>query len=152
MALSAQITLNILAHETSSGDLSRTLRATPASYALSLADGTAASQAQVVWSDSRTLAGASETLNLSSLSDTRDGAAAIVSVVAVKALYAKNTGTATLTFAGSPFSAGGQAVAPGGAIAQCDPTAAGMAASGVTVTGSVGCTYDIILIGEGSVT
>jgi len=42
MALNAQITLSILAHETSSGDLSRTLRATPANYALSLGDGTGA--------------------------------------------------------------------------------------------------------------
>jgi hypothetical protein len=152
MALNAQIVLSILAHETSSGDLSRTLRATPVNYALALGDGTAANQAQVAWSDSRTLAGASETLNLASLADTRDGAAAVVSVTAVKALYVRNSGTATLTFAGAPFPAAGQAIAPGGALVQCDPTAAGITASGVTVTGSAGCAYDIVLIGEGSVT
>ena len=152
MPLAAQVALSILAHETSSGDLSRTLRATPANYALTLTDGTGANQAQVVWSDSRTLAGASETLNLTSLADTRDGAAVTVTMSAVKSLYARNSGTVTLTFAGSPFPAGGQAVAPGGAVVQCDPTAAGMAASGLTVTGSPGGSYDLVLIGEGTFT
>ena len=87
MALSAQVSLSILAHETSSGDLSRTLRATPATYSVVLSDGTAAYQAQVVWSDARTLAGSSETLNLASLADTRDGASVTVTLTAVKAAY-----------------------------------------------------------------
>jgi hypothetical protein len=152
MALTAQVTISLLAHEVTSGDLSRTLRATPANYSMPLTDGTGASQAQVVWSGARTLAGASETLNLTALSDTRDGAAVTVALTAVKSLYVRNSGTVTLTFAGAPFSAGGQAVAPGGAAVQCDPTAAGMAASGVTVTGSVGGAYDIVLVGEGTVT
>jgi hypothetical protein len=34
---------------------------------------------------------------------------------------------------------------------QCDPSAGGMAASGVTVTGTVGGSYEIVLLGEGSV-
>lgn len=152
MSLSAQITISMLAHEATNGDLSRTLRATPANYSLSLGDGTGANQAQVVWSGTRTLSGASETLNLTSLADTRDGAAVTVALSAVKSLYARNSGTVTLTFAGSPFPAGGQAVAPGGAVVQCDPTAAGMAASGLTVTGSAGGSYDLVLIGEGTVT
>jgi hypothetical protein len=151
MALTAQIALSILAHETSSGDLSRTLRATPANYALTLTDGTAANQAQVVWSGTRTLAGASETLNLTALSDTRDGSPATVSMTAVKALYVRNSGTASLSFAGAPFPASGQTVAAGAVAVQCDPSAGGMAASGVTVTGSAGAAYDIVLIGEGSV-
>lgn len=152
MALNAQIQLSILAHETSSGGLSRTLRATPANYSLALGDGTGANQAQVAWSGTRTLAGASETLNLTSLADTRDGAAVTVALSAIKSMYVKNSGTVTLTFAGAPFPAGGQAVAPGGAVVQCDPTAAGMAASGLTVTGSAGGAYDLVLIGEGTVT
>ena len=45
MALNAQIMLSILAHETSAGDMSKTLRATPATYSASLSDGTAAYQA-----------------------------------------------------------------------------------------------------------
>jgi hypothetical protein len=149
MSLSAQITISLLAHESANGDISRTLRATPANYALSLADGTGANQAQVVWSATRTLAGASDTLALSSLSDTREGSAATVTMTAVKAWYVKNTGTVTLTFTGQPFA--GQAIAAGAAAVQCDPTATGMTASGVTVTGSAGGSYAIVLVGEGSV-
>jgi hypothetical protein len=146
MAFNAQISLSLVAHESSAGDLSRTLRVTPANYAASMTEGTAANQAQVAWSDARTIAGASETLNLSALPDTRDGAAATVSLTAVKAWFVRNSGTATLTLSGGPF--GGQSVAAGAAAAQCDPSAAGMAATGVTVTGSA---YEIVLIGEGSV-
>lgn len=153
MALNAQIMLSILAHETSAGDLSRTLRATPASYSTVFSDGTAAYQAQVVWSDARTLSGASETLVLASLADTRDGAAVSVTMTAVKAVYIRNShASASLTFAGAPLPSGGLAVAAGGAYAQVDPTAAGMAAGTITVSGSAGATYDIVLIGEGSVT
>lgn len=152
MALSAQVSLSILAHETSSGDLSRTLRATPATYSVILSDGTAAYQAQVVWSDARTLAGSSETLNLASLSDTRDGASVTVTLTAVKAAYIRNSHpTIGLTLAGAPFPAGGLAVAAGAAVTLVDPSAAGMTAGTVTVTGSAGATYDIVLIGEGSV-
>ena len=153
MALNAQIMLSILVHETSAGDLSRTLRATPASYSAVLSDGTAAYQAQVVWSDSRTLAGSSETLNLASLADTRDGATVSVAITAVKAVYIRNShASASLTFAGSPLPASGMTVAAGGAYTQIDPTAAGMTAGTITVTGSAGATYDIVLIGEGTVT
>jgi hypothetical protein len=153
MPLSAQIMLSILAHETSAGDLSRTLRATPASYSAVLSDGTAAYQAQVVWSDSRTLAGSSETLNLATLADIRDGAAVSVAITAVKTVYIKNShASASLTFAGSPLPAGGLAVATGGVYTQVDPTATGMTAGTITVTGSAGATYDIVLIGEGTVT
>lgn len=151
MALNAQIQLSILAHETSSGDISRTLRATPVSYAATLADGTGANQAQVVWSDSRTLAGASETIDPASLADTRDGAAVTVAMTAVKVAYLKNThASISLTAAGGPFGSG-STVQPGGAVALVSPTAGGLSAAAITVTGSAGGTYDIVLIGEGSV-
>lgn len=153
MALNAQILLSILAHETSAGDLSKTLRATPASYSASLTDGTAANQAQVVWSGTRTLSGSSQTLNLASLADTRDGAAVSVAITAVKAAYVRNShASLAISLAGAPFPTGGVSIAAGGAYAQIDPTATGMATGTVTVTGTVGGTYDIVLIGEGSVT
>lgn len=153
MALNAQIIVSILAHETSTGDLSRTLRATPASYSAVLSDGTAAHQAQVVWSDARTLAGSSETLNLAGLADTRDGAAVSVAITAVKTVYIRNShASASLTFSGSPLPSSGLSVAAGGAYVQVDPTAAGMTAGTIAVTGPAGATYDIVLIGEGSVT
>lgn len=151
MALNAQVQLSILAHETSNGDISRTLRATPVSYAMSLSDGTGASQAQVVWSDSRTLAGASESLDPASLSDTRDGAAVTVTMTAVKVAYLRNThASISLTAAGGPFGSG-VTVQPGGVAAVASPTAGGLSAAAITATGSAGATYDIVLIGEGSV-
>lgn len=149
MALNAQITLSILAHETSSGDLSRTLRATPANYALSLGDGTGANQAQVAWSDSRTVSGPSETLTLSSLSDTRDGASVSVALTAVKVAYIRNAhATTALNVAGGPFGSG-YTLPAGAAAVHADPSAGGLAATAVTVTGAA---YDIVLIGEGTVT
>jgi hypothetical protein len=151
MALSAQISLSILAHEATSADLSAALRVTAASYAQTIANGTAAGQAQVAWSASRTLAGASQTLNLSSLPDTRDGVAATVTMTAVKVYHVKNKGTSSLVFAGAPFPAGGQTVNAGAVATHIDPSAAGMSASSVTVTGTVGGAYDIVLIGNGSV-
>ena len=148
MPLNAQLTLSILAHETSSGDLSRTLRATPVSYAASLGDGTGANQAQVAWSATRTLAGSSETLNLAALGDTRDGSPATVTITAVKVAYVRNKGASAITVAGLPITS----VAAGAAAMHCDTSAAGIAAGGVTVTGTVGGEYDIVLIGEGTVT
>ncbi len=157
MALNAQILLSILAHETSTGDLSKTLRATPASYSASLTDGTGANQAQVVWSGSRVAAG-TDTLQLSALSDTRDGAVVTVNITAVKAMCFRNT------HASNPISVGVVSpstslvrVEPGGAFVIVAPTAGGIA-SGVGsanthfITATAGTTYDIVLIGEGSVT
>ena len=153
MALNAQILLSILAHETSTGDLSKTLRATPASYSASLTDGTAANQAQVVWSGTRTLSGSTQTLNLAGLADTRDGATVSVAITAAKAVYVRNShASLAISLAGAPFPAGGVSIAAGGAYAQIEPTATGMATGTVTVTGTVGGPYDIVLIGEGSVT
>lgn len=144
MALNAQIAMSLVAHESSAGDLSKTLRVTPASFAQSLSEG-------VAWSASRTLAGASETLNLTSLADTREGSPATVTLTSVKAVFVKNAGTANLTFAGGPFSAGGEVLRPQAARLTCDATASTLVSSGVTVTGSVGCTYDIVFVGNGSV-
>ena len=166
MPLNAQLTLSILAHETSSGDLSRTMRATPVSYAVSLADGTGANQAQVVWSASRTaVTGNGESLDLRSLSDTRDGAAVTVSFSGIKAVYVRNThatnsllvgGSTIGGFVGLPF-ASALSVPPGGAYFFSSPSDAGLAVNSNSYisrfTGSGGaCTYDIVLIGEGTVT
>lgn len=165
MALSAQITLNILAHETSSGDLSRTLRATPASYALSLADGTGANQAQVVWSDSRTVTTTPEDLNLAALPDTRDGAAVVVAFTQVKMVYVRNTHATESLRIGGWAGFGGflglpstvyMGVPPGGVYLLTNPTAGGWSGGNPCnarfAADSGTCTYDIILIGEGSVT
>lgn len=150
MALNAQILLSILAHESSSGDISQTLRATPATYSLTLGNGTGANQAQVVWSDSRTLSGSSETLDASSLTDDRGS----VTMTALKAVYVKNSSTATLTFTPASAAAfgGTQHVRAGGAALAVAADATGMAAGNLVVAGGAGQTYEIILIGEGTIT
>lgn len=153
MPLNAQVAISIVAHESSSGDMSRTLRVTPASYAAAISDGTGANQAQVAWSDSRTLAGSSETINLSSVSEVRDGATATISFTAVKALYVNNKSTATLTLTGAAAGASsGRSVEAGAVVVDVIPSAAGRSVSSIVVSGSAGSSYDIMVLGEGSVT
>jgi hypothetical protein len=152
MPLSAQLALSFLSHESSSGDLARTMRVTPATYALALSDGSGANKAQVAWSDARTLSGASDTLNLASLADTRDGAAAVVTITAAKAIYVKNTHSSiSLAFSGGPLTASGVVLASGGVCFLCNASAAGLGAGTISVAGSAGATYEIVIVGEGSV-
>ena len=161
MALDAQILLSILAHETTSGDISRTLRATPASYSLSLSDGTGANQSQVVWSDSRTATNAPSSINLTSLPDDRG----TVALAAIKVMYIRNSGSVAVnwnggTWTSGPLSAPGDCVLTipaGGCAVFVAPTAAGYAvpAGSQTIdidTASGSSAYEIILIGEGTVT
>lgn len=167
MALNAQILLSILAHETSSGDISQTLRATPATYSLSLANGTGANQAQVVWSDSGTvLAGSDLQFSLSSLADDRG----TVSMSSVKLIYIRNTGSIALTslpatpsdWPGGPFSlteGSTLSVPPGGALLWSNPSAQGWAVGDPlnqlafsNLSESTATTYEIIIIGEGTIT
>ena len=160
MALNAQVNLSLLAHETSSGDLSSTLRATPASYALLLSDGTGAGQAQVAWSDSRTATDNTDSLNLQSLPDDRG----TVSFSAIKAFYVANKGTKALFISGEwttgPNSNPDESylvVVPGGVAFFSAPTAAGYSVSSVSRLLSfisedgTAVPYDVILVGEGSV-
>jgi hypothetical protein len=165
MPLNAQVLLSILAHETSSGDISQTLRATPATYSLSLTNGTGANQAQVVWSDSRTLPlAADDTPDIRALTDDRG----TVSFSAVKLIYIKNTGAVALNLIGNgDWNTGPQKlpdtsnyeIPAGGVWLATNPTAAGWAATGVskwiTITNqssSTATSYEIIIIGEGTVT
>jgi hypothetical protein len=161
--LTAQILLQIAAVETSTADLSATVTTTNVSRSLSFATGTGANQAQLVWSDSRTIAASgSDTLNLASLADDRG----TVVLSAVKAIYIRNTGTAAITWAGGGWggapmddaSAGRLNVSPAGMLLMTNTSAAGWTvdaspqevvlenASSFTAT-----TYDILLIGEGSI-
>lgn len=162
MALTAQIALSILAHETSSGDLSRTLRATPANYALTLTDGTGANQAQVVWSDSRTATTSNDDLNLTSLADTRDGASVVVAFTQVKLVYVRNTHATASLRIGGVSGLGSFAclpiniyltLPPGGGYLFTAPSAAGVAAGTARFAAESGsCTYEVVVIGEGTVT
>jgi hypothetical protein len=147
VSLSAEVFFSIVAVETDTADIARNSRVTRADYFQALTEGTAANQAQIVWSDSR-VSGGSDTLQLDNLSDTRDGASVSVVFSAVKTIYVRNTGsTHTLTLTGS-FSA---SVAPGGVFAVVNPSAAGASASTLSVTSAVGATYDIVVVGEGTI-
>lgn len=147
MSLSAEIFLSIVAVETDSADIAKNSRVTKAEYFKALNDGTDANQAQIVWSDSR-VSGGTDTLQLSSLADTRDGASVSVIFSAVKALYVRNTGgTHTLTLTGA-FSG---SVAPGGVLAVVNPTATGASATSLFVASTSGATYDIVVVGEGTI-
>lgn len=165
MALDAQILLSIVAHETSSGDISRTLRATPASYSLILSNGTGANQAQVVWSDSRTIeADGEDPPNVAGLADDRG----TVAFTAVKLIYIRNSGTVPLNLIGNGDWATGPQKLPdtsnyeipaGGCWLATNPTAAGWSVGAspkyITIqnqSGSTAATYEIVLIGEGTVT
>jgi hypothetical protein len=146
MSLSAEILVNLVAIETDTADIAKNTRMTRADYFASLTEGTAANQAQIVWSDSR-VSGGTDTLQLSALSDTRDGAAVTVNLTALKAIYIKNTGdTHTLTVTGAYTGS----VAPGGVLVNVNPTATGTTSATLYVTSTVGATYDLVIVGEGT--
>ena len=131
MPINAQVLLSILSHESTSGDISQTLRVTPATYSLSLGDGTGANQAQVAWSDAGTIAaGADDILNVAGLTDDRG----TVAFTAVKLIYIRNTGPVPLNLIGNGDWATGPQKLPntsnyeipaGGCWVATNPTAAG---------------------------
>lgn len=153
MALNAQIALSLVAHEHDTADLARGLRVTTGSYAVALTDGTGANQAQVAWSDSRTIGASPDSLDPASLADTRDGAAVTVTMTAIKGVYIKNSHASnSLTVASTVVSSAGNVTLEAGAcLFMVVPTAAGKTPATFTVSGTSGTTYDIILIGEGTV-
>ena len=169
MPINAQVLLSVLSHESTSGDISQTLRVTPATYALSLGDGTGANQAQVAWSDSGALAASGNALiDLLGLADERGD----VSFSAVKVLYISNTGQTALSletsnqdftdeWSGGPLAIAASALTlPAGSVAIfANPSATGWPASGqaqvfrvVNASSTTAGTYDIVLIGEGTIT
>ena len=168
MPINAQVLLSVLSHKSTSGDISQTLRVTPATYALSLGDGTGANQAQVAWSDSRTFpAGGEDSFAIRSLTDDRG----TVSITAVKVLYIKNTGSEQITiraggalqeswdglgYSNDTGEPGETTLKAGAAIILADPTAAGIPANSsadtIYLQAAPGATYDIVLIGEGTIT
>lgn len=166
MALNAQITLSIVAHEADSGDLSRTLRATPASHAVTLTNGVGAGQAQIVWSDSRTIStlGGYEDLNFQALQDDRGQ----VELTEVVSLYIKNTHASDLLLVGqdwndneatntvgwAPLSKQGALRLPAGAAMFIQPS--GVVDNNgdrlrISADDGLPASYEIVVIGKGSV-
>lgn len=161
MPLNAQIVLSILAHESSAGDISRTLRATPASYSAMLADGTGANQANLVWST---------TLEIDPSADSFPGDAGFVftddrgtvTFSAVKVIYIKNSGPGSIKWLAEDWANGPQdpagsgiTIRPGGAIVYCAPDAAGWPTTGgyfgLAEMSGTRTFADIVIIGEGTV-
>lgn len=159
MPLNAQILLSVVAHESSSGDISRQMRVTPASYAATLTNGTGANQAQVAWSDSATvIEGDDYSFTFANLADDRG----TVTLTALKAVYMRNAGTAAVVvepylWGSGPF-AGNIDLLPGAAFVFVAPTAAGWATTGsgasilVSNTNSgIDVPVEVVLVGEGAI-
>jgi hypothetical protein len=168
VTLNAQILLQILATENSSSDLSTTVRRTNVSESLTFTNGTGANQAQIVWSDSRTIAADDgDILDFQAgLADDRGS----VAFASIKAIYIRNTGTVPLSWqslaepeywGSGPLQAGesqGMDIPAGGLVLLTNPSAAGwIVESGdeqiqfINSSETTAAAYDIILIGEGAI-
>ncbi len=159
MPLNAQISLSIIAHESTSGDISRQMRVTPAIYAAMLTDGTGANQAQVVWSGTEAIPEAAGiSFFFSNLQDDRG----TVSITALKLMYVRNPGTQSLelsppNWSNGPLTAGNILLPPGACVTLVCPTAAGWpttsnnAQLGVD-TLNLATTVEVVFIGEGTIT
>lgn len=165
MALTTRITLNLVALLTSALDLSTPSDNLNNRTELELTNGTGLGQADVVWSDRRTIA-ASATDSLDLAGGLTGPLAGVPSTFArIKGLLVKASSTNVNNVVvsrpavnGVPlFSAAGDAVPvpPGGVLLWVGPTAAGIAVTAGTgdlldiVNGGAGSTvtYDIVIIG-----
>lgn len=147
MSLSAEIFCRIVGIETDTADIATNTRVTKADYFKALSDGDGAGQAQIIYSDART-SGGTDTFQLSSLADARDGAAVTIAFTAAKVLYIENThATNTITVTGAYTGS----VPAGGALLAVNPTAAGTTANTLYLASTVGTTYRIVIVGEGSI-
>lgn len=167
MTLSANILFSLVANETDAVDYAKDVRTTKVEYFKELADGTGADQSQIAWSHSGTIDNEYDFLDLRSLADERG----TVVFTAIKAFYIKNT-------SGSPFSVTGQFVAnpwsgpvatldgapgsvvivPGAVAFFIDASAAGWTVDNNNIRNlgfwraGASATYDIVLIGDGTIT
>ena len=168
LAVTTNLTLNLAATGTNSIDLEtlRTVLAYSANKAL--ASGTGANQANVLWSDQRTLvASATEDLDLAGV--LIDAFGKTVTFTKVKMILffaaAANTNNVNVTrpaAAGVPLflaAEDGIGIRPGGLLLISQPDNTGVAVTAttgdlITITNSAGGTsvvYDVIIIGVGTV-
>lgn len=165
MDISAQIVVQIAASETESGSISSLAKATNVRNAITLTTGTGANQAQVAYSAGRTIAiDSTQVLDLTDLDDSRG----TLKFTAVKALYIRNTGTVAIKWIGyGDWDTGPQKlpdaseleIPAGGLYLATNPSAAGwsVGASAEYLTldnqsATTAATYDIVMIGEGTIT
>jgi hypothetical protein len=162
MAVTSTFKAMIRAVESGTGDLATPAATHELSLSESLASGTAASQADKVWSDTRTLsASATEALDLTALT----GALGTVTFAKLKGILirarAANTNsvqvTRTATTGALIFMADGDGISlgPSAWFMWADPDGAGVVVTDtsddtITITNSAGSTsvtYDIVIVG-----
>lgn len=164
MAVTTRVKTTITAEQTSAGDLYAATA--PHAFIITqfLQSGTGADQADLVWSDSRTVAAsATDSLDLAGALTSAFGASltfAKVKLIAVKAA-AGNTNSVVVTRPASNgvplFTAAGDSMPllPGASVVWCSPNAAGVAVTAGTgdlldiVNSAAGTSvsYDILIVG-----
>jgi len=161
VTLEADILFSIVANETDAGDYAKDVRTTKVDYFKELSDGTGANQAQIVWSDSRIApANDEDSINLLAATDDRG----TCSFTSVKAIYVKNTGASEILWTGGEWQSGplpqngaSLKIRPGGAMFLAAPDAQGWLTPGgssfrIDNETATNGSYDIVLIGEGTIT
>lgn len=164
MALNAVFTSQVATVHTGSTDLSALVDTLDSSHRITLASGTGAGQADIVWHDRRTLAAsATEDLDLAGVLVSAFGATLTFARLKAIKVYAASANTNNVNVTrpasnGVPiFLAAGDGlpVKPGGVFEWCAPDATGIAVTAstgdlLTFTNSAGTTsvtYDVVLIG-----
>jgi hypothetical protein len=160
MAISALVTLNIEASETTTAPGLNFSISTQDTFDPTIIEGTEENGVQVGFTDTYTAStSATATISALSLYDERG----TVAFSAVKLIYLKNRGPGTAWIGGTfPFGDGDELeLSPGAVTMSCDPSALGFP---VDTTGTAFSTFtfrsgdettvavDIILLGEGSIT
>lgn len=166
MTLTTTANLRISTDLSSPLDLVTPKAVQPLQYLLTLESGAGLNQANVVWSDRRTLnASTTDTLDIATGGGLTDALGAAVAMARMKGLYVRNRGAQNITVGrpaanGVPWmTAAGDSniVAPGGVLVLFWPTAAGIVVTAATgdlieVVNGAGSAvdYDITIIGASS--
>lgn len=167
MALTGSFQLVVTAKETGALDLEQLVGTLSKTYSKSWVDGTGAGKVQVIFSDTRTLA-ASGTEDLDLAGSLVNAFGKTITFTKIKGIFihaaAANTNNVNVTRSSSngvlAFLAAGDGVPlkPDGQFVFTDPstgfTVTGGTGDLLTITnsaGGTGVTYDIIIIGEGTV-
>lgn len=162
MSIEGNINVSALFHETTGGGLASQLRASSASYALPITDGTGANQAQTAWSSSASASGTfANDLTIQNLPDDRGE----VYLTSVKVIYIRNkSSTYSLLVTFNNWTSLDSAllpinlnIRPGGVFVYTNPTASGWTTDGSSTMSLIAegegqtVDYDVLLVGEGTV-
>jgi hypothetical protein len=163
VTLSANILFSLVANETDAGDYAKDVRTTRVEYFKELTDGTGANQASLAWSDSGAF---DELVNTTGVGFTFSDERGSGSFSAIKLIYIRNVGDINLLWVmdgawpnGPVSSAQGgseMTIKPGGALLYFAPDAVGWPTTGgqlrLACEPETIASYEVILIGEGTIT